>query len=211
MPATKTRARDADATKSRILAAAKAEFARLGLGGARVDEIAEKAEANKRMIYHYFGNKEDLFAAVLEDAYLDIRTAEQELQLDDLPADEAMVTLIKFTWDYYLANPEFIRLVNSANLHKGKHLKSSQKVVEASRNYVAMIQRILNRGENSGLFRSGVDAGQLNITIAAIGYYYLTNRFSGEILFERDYMTKEALEARLAFNIDTIMRMIAKT
>ena len=122
-----------------------------------------------------------------------------------------MVTLIKFTWDYYLANPEFIRLVNSANLHKGKHLKSSQKVVEASRNYVAMIQRILNRGENSGLFRSDVDAGQLNITIAAIGYYYLTNRFSGEILFERDYMTKEALEARLAFNIDTIMRMIAKT
>ena len=211
MPATKTRARDADATKSRILAAAKAEFARLGLGGARVDEIAEKAEANKRMIYHYFGNKEDLFAAVLEDAYLDIRTAEQELQLDDLPADEAMVTLIKFTWDYYLANPEFIRLVNSANLHKGKHLKSSEKVVEASRNYVAMIQRILSRGENSGLFRSGVDAGQLNITIAAIGYYYLTNRFSGEILFERDYMTKEALEARLAFNIDTIMRMIAKT
>ncbi len=211
MPATKTRARDADATKSRILAAAKAEFARLGLGGARVDEIAEKAEANKRMIYHYFGNKEDLFAAVLEDAYLDIRTAEQELQLDDLPADEAMVTLIKFTWDYYLANPEFIRLVNSANLHKGKHLKSSRKVVEASRNYVAMIQRILSRGENSGLFRSGVDAGQLNITIAAIGYYYLTNRFSGEILFERDYMTKDALEARLTFNIDTIMRMIAKT
>ena len=151
MPATKARTRDADATKARILAAAKAEFARLGLGGARVDEIAEKAEANKRMIYHYFGNKEDLFAAVLEDAYLDIRTAEQELQLDELPPDEAMITLIKFTWDYYLANPEFIRLVNSANLHEGKHLKRSQRVVDASRTYVAMIQRILNRGVDAGL------------------------------------------------------------
>lgn len=208
MPATKARTRDADATKARILAAAKAEFARLGLGGARVDEIAEKAEANKRMIYHYFGNKEDLFAAVLEDAYLDIRTAEQELQLDELPPDEAMITLIKFTWDYYLANPEFIRLVNSANLHEGKHLKRSQKVVDASRNYVAMIQRILNRGVDAGLFRPNVDAGQLNITIAAIGYYYLTNRFSGEILFERDYMTKQALDNRLAFNIETIMCLL---
>lgn len=208
MPATKARTRDADATKARILAAAKAEFARLGLGGARVDEIAEKAEANKRMIYHYFGNKEDLFAAVLEDAYLDIRTAEQELQLDELPPDEAMITLIKFTWDYYLANPEFIRLVNSANLHEGKHLKRSQKVVDASRTYVAMIQRILNRGVDAGLFRPNVDAGQLNITIAAIGYYYLTNRFSGEILFERDYMTKQALDNRLAFNIETIMCLL---
>ena len=208
MPATKARTRDADATKARILAAAKAEFARLGLGGARVDEIAEKAEANKRMIYHYFGNKEDLFAAVLEDAYLDIRTAEQELQLDELPPDEAMVTLIKFTWDYYLANPEFIRLVNSANLHEGKHLKRSQRVVDASRTYVAMIQRILNRGVDAGLFRPNVDAGQLNITIAAIGYYYLTNRFSGEILFERDYMTKQALDNRLAFNIETIMCLL---
>ncbi|MEO0915386.1 MAG: TetR/AcrR family transcriptional regulator [Pseudomonadota bacterium] len=208
MQVTKARTRDADATKSRILAAAKAEFARLGLGGARVDEIAEKAKANKRMIYHYFGNKEDLFAAVLEDAYLSIRTAEQELQLDDLPPDEAMETLINFTWDYYLANPEFIRLVNSANLHKGKHLKSSSKVVEASRNYVAMIQRILDRGADQGFFRPNIDAGQLNITIAAIGYYYLTNRFSGEIIFERDYMTKDALDARLSFNIETIMCLL---
>ncbi|MEM8630371.1 MAG: TetR/AcrR family transcriptional regulator [Pseudomonadota bacterium] len=211
MQTTKARTRDADATKSRILSAAKAEFARLGLGGARVDEIAEKAQANKRMIYHYFGNKEELFAAVLEDAYLSIRTAEQDLQLDDLPPDEAMETLIKFTWDYYLANPEFIRLVNSANLHQGKHLKSSQRVVEASRRYVAMIQGILDRGVAAGLFRPGIDAGQLNITIAAIGYYYLTNRFSGEILFERDYMTKQALDARLAFNIETIMHLLRKS
>lgn len=211
MPVSKTRTRDADATKARILAAAKAEFARLGLGGARVDVIADKANANKRMIYHYFGNKEDLFAAVLEDAYLDIRTAEQDLQLDDLAPDEAMVTLIKFTWDYYLKNPEFIRLVNSANLHKGKHLKSAKKVVDASRTYVSMIQRILDRGANAGVFRADVDAGQLNITIAAIGYYYLTNRFSGEILFERDYMTQDALDTRLAFNIETIMRLVGKT
>ena len=207
---TKVRTRDAEATKARILAAAKAEFARLGLGGARVDEIAEKAEANKRMIYHYFGSKEDLFAAVLEDAYLGIRTAERDLQLDDLPADEAMVTLIKFTWDYYLKNPEFIRLVNSANLHKGKHLERSTKLRQASRQYVDLVKNLLDRGVAEGKFRDGIDPVQLNITIAAIGYYYLTNRFTGEILFERDYMAQSALDDRLAFNVTTIMSLVSK-
>ena len=209
MQSTKARTRDADATRARILAAAKVQFARLGLGGARVDEIAENAKVNKRMIYHYFGNKEELFSAVLENAYLSIRAAETELQLDDLPADEAIETLVRFTWDYYLANPEFIRLVNSANLHKGRHLEGADKVKAAHRRYVATIQSILDRGVGAGLFRDKVDAGQLSITIAAIGYYYLTNRFSGEILFERDYMAAQALDERLAFNIDTVMRIIA--
>ena len=205
---TKVPARDADATKARILAAAKKEFALLGLGGARVDSIAEKASANKRMIYYHFGSKEELFVAVLEHAYLDIRRAEHKLHLDDLPPDEAMVTLIEFTWNYYLENPEFIRLVNSANLHKGRHLTGLENVREASRQYISMIQRLLDRGAKEGLFREGINAKQLNITLAAIGYYYLNNRFSGEILFEQEYMSKQALDERLAFNIDTVMRMI---
>ncbi|MCV6592196.1 MAG: TetR family transcriptional regulator [Silicimonas sp.] len=208
MQATPTRTRDAEATKARILAAAKGEFSRLGLAGARVDEIAEKARANKRMIYHYFGSKEDLFRAVLEAAYLDIREAEQALNLDALPPREALETLVRFTWDYYLENPEFIRLVNSANLHEGRHLEGSLPLREASRGYVDMVGRILDRGVAEGVFRAGVDPVQLNITIAAIGYYYLTNRYSGKILFERDYVTPEALEARLAFNIETILSVV---
>ena len=204
----KVRTRDADATKARILAAAKSEFARLGLGGARVDEIAEKASANKRMIYHYFGNKEDLFQAVLEEAYLDIRSAEQGLDLDHLAPREALETLVRFTWGYYLDNPEFITLVNSANLHRGRHLETSERTRTASRRFVTMVRGILDRGVADGVFRPGIDPVQLNITIAAIGYYYLTNRFTGSILFERDFMTKKALERRLAFNIDTIMKLV---
>ncbi len=210
MAETRTRTRDAEATKARILTAAKAEFARLGLGGARVDVIAERAAANKRMIYHYFGSKEDLFAAVLEDVYMGFRTAEQALDLKGIPADEAMARLIRFTWDYYLKNPEFIRLVNSANLHEGKHLERSTLLQDASRAHLDLADTLLKRGVREGLFREGVDAVQLNITIAAIGYYYLTNRFTGEILFERDYMSPEALEERLAFNIDTIMRLVRR-
>ena len=208
MPKSPPRKRDADATKGRILAAAKTEFARLGLGGARVDEIAERANTNKRMIYHYFGGKEDLFQVVLEEAYLDIRNAEQELDLDHLAPREALETLVRFTWDYYLENPEFITLVNSANLHRGRHLEKSERLRTASRRFVDMVRGILDRGVAAGVFRAGIDPVQLNITIAAIGYYYLTNRFSGAILFERDYMTTEALDSRLSFNIETILRLV---
>ena len=207
-PKPEKRLRDAEATQARILAAAKKEFARSGLGGARIDEIAERAKANKRMIYHYFGNKEDLFRIVLEEAYLDIRAAEQKLELEHLPAREALERLIRFTWEYYLKNPEFITLVNSENLHRARHLKKSERVGPAQRRFVGMVEQLLARGVAEGAFRPGVDPVQLNITIAAVNYYYLTNRFTGALLFERDLMAREALDARIAFNVETIMRLV---
>ena len=202
------RKRNADATRTRILAAAKKEFARLGLGGARVDEIADRARTNKRMIYHYFGGKEELFRTVVELAYLDIRSAEQELALDHLPPRDALETLVRFTWKYYLDNPEFITLVNSENLHKARHVKGSEKIRVASRQLVGLVGKLLDRGVGDGVFRPGIDPVQLNITIAAIGYYYLTNRFTGSFLFEREFMTKEALDERLEFNIRTVLRLV---
>lgn len=204
----KLKVRDAEETKRRLLQAAKAEFAKNGLGGARVDEISDRARANKRMLYHYFGSKDDLFQTVLEQAYLDIRNAEQKLQLDSLEPKQALETLVRFTWNYYLKNPEFITLVNSENLHRARHLKKSEAVKVVSRRFVSMVSQILDRGVEAGLFRPGIDPVQLNITIAAIGYYYLTNRFTGSIVFERDLMDPAALDERLRFNIDTIIRLV---
>ena len=205
------RQRDAEATQARILAAAKKEFSKNGLAGARIDEIADRAKANKRMIYHYFGNKEDLFRIVVEQAYLDIRAAEQALDLEHLPARDALEKFVRFTWEYYLKNPEFITLVNSENLHKARHLKKSDRVGPAQRRLVDMVATILERGVAEGVFRSGIDPVQLNITIAAVNYYYLTNRFTGAHLFERDMMSKEALDTRIAFNLETIMHMVCVT
>jgi len=202
--------RDADLTRKRILAAATAEFARKGLGGARVDEIAIRSKSNKRMIYHYFGGKDQLFTTVLEAAYLGIRTAERELHLDSLDPESAIVCLVKFTWDYYLKHPEFLTLVNSENLHRAKHLKSSKRIREASSQFVNMVKTILDRGADTGIFRSGIDPVQLNITIAAIGYYYINNHHTGSIVFERDLMSRENLEARLRFNLETILNLVKK-
>jgi AcrR family transcriptional regulator len=202
------KSRDPNATRARILAAAKAEFARKGLGGARVDDIAARAKANKRMLYHYFGNKEDLFRITLEDAYADIREAEASLEIEKDDPITALTRLIRFTWRYYIDNPEFITLVNSENLHKARHIKESERMRQMSRPFVARMRSLLERGAKARLFRPDLDAAQINITIAAIGYYYLTNRFTGSIVFERDLMSKAALDERLDFNIRTILRVV---
>ncbi len=177
----------------------------------RVDEIARRAKANKRMIYYYFESKEKLFRRVVEDAYLDIRNAEQELALDHLGAREALEALIRFTWSYYLANPEFISLVNSENLHQARHMKQAGRPTVAMRRLVETVRSILDKGVEEGVFRSGIDPVQLNITIAAVGYYYLTNRYTGSILFEREFMDPKALDDRLQFNIETVMRLVSTT
>ncbi|MFT9027696.1 TetR/AcrR family transcriptional regulator, partial [Acetobacter indonesiensis] len=207
-PSSSPRIRDAEATKLRILEAAKKEFAQNGLEGARVDAIALEAQANKRMIYHYFESKENLFKVIIEQAYLDIRSEEALLNLEKLSPKEAITEFVKFTWNYYLKNPEFITLVNNENLNKARHIKDSSVLREVSKNFVARIQAILDKGAQDGTFRSDLDAVQVNITIASIGYYYLTNSHTGSVIFNRDFLSKTALQERLTFNVDTILRLI---
>lgn len=206
----KKRKRDAEATRARILAAAKKEFSKNGLSGARVDDISERAKANKRMIYQYFGNKEGLFKAVLEAAWLDIRAAESKLDLESIAPKEALEKLVRFTWNYYLKHPEFITLVNSENLHRARHLKEIDSIAVATQKLVGVVDDILRRGQDAGVFRDGVNSTQLNITIAAISYYYLTNRFTGSIVYGQNLMAIEALEERISFNVETILRLVCK-
>jgi len=204
-------ARDAAATRKRILKAAKREFAMKGLAGARVDEIADRAEINKRMLYVYFGNKEDLFLAVLEEAYADIRNAEQELKLGHLEPVEALTALIRFTWFYYLKHPEFLRLVNSENLHRARHLKRSARIKEMHSPFVKMIGDLLKRGVATGVFRRGIDPNQLYISIAALGYYYLTNRFTLSVIYGRNLGAAPALDDRRMAIEDMVLRTVLKS
>jgi AcrR family transcriptional regulator len=203
--------RNPEATRRRILAAARQEFARHGLAGARVDGIARRAKANKQMLYHYFGSKEDLYLAVLEEAYGNIREAEAALDLEQLDAVEALRRLVVFTWDYYLKNPDFLALVNHENLGKARNFRRSGCLVEIHGVFRGRLADILRRGVRQGLFRRGVDADQLNLTIAAIGYYYLTNRHTNSIIFGIDLASPESLEKRLKFNLETVLRLVLKS
>jgi AcrR family transcriptional regulator len=204
------RARNPESTRDDILRSARAEFAKAGLSGARVDKIAENSGANKRMIYHYFGSKEQLFAAVVEDAYGDIRGQEQTLGLDALEPVDALRRLVEFTWQYYLDHPEFITLVNSENLHEARHMQGNRAVRKRQKAYVDLVDGVLRRGEAAGVFREGIDTVQLCITIAAIGFYYLNNRHTGGVLFGFNFMSRDALARRLAFNVETVMRLVLK-
>jgi AcrR family transcriptional regulator len=202
--------RDPAKSRERILAAALAEFSRYGLGGARVDRIASRARANKRMLYYYFGSKDDLFLAVLEASYAQIRSAERALDLEHLDPRAALERLVGFTWEYLLAHPEFTTLLNSENLHKGRHVARSRRVRELHSPLVEMLRRILRRGEQRGLFRRGVDPAQLYISIAGEGYFYLGNRYTLARIFGRDLMTKAALAARARHNKRMILGAVRR-
>ena len=202
--------RDPERNQERILRAATGEFARYGLGGARVDRIAERAGANKRMLYYYYGNKEDLFLAVLEAEYARIRAAEQKLHLADLDPEQGIRRLVEFTWDYYLAHPEFLTLLNSENLHKGRHLKRSRNVAAMHSPFVATLREILERGARAGRFRNGVDPVQLYISIAGLGYFYLSNRHTLSTIFERDLLSGRSKAERLKHMTALVLGFLSK-
>lgn len=202
--------RNSEKSRERILRAATGEFARRGLGGARVDRIAARAGANKRMLYYYFGSKDDLFLAVLEAAYARIRNAEKALRLEDVDPEEAIRRLVAFTWNYYLTHPEFMTLLNSENLHRGRHVRRSRRVAEMHSPFVATIREVLERGARAGKFRDGVDPVQLYISIAGLGYFYLSNRYTLSAIFRRDLMAPRSRAARLKHMTELVLGYLCR-
>jgi len=197
--------RDPARTRERILQAAIGEFSEKGLDGARVDEIARRSRANKRLIYHYFGNKDELFLAVLERAYDDIRHAEAALNLDGLDPETAMRRLTEFSFDYSASNPHFIHLVNSENLYGARHLRQSKRILKLNSPVIEMLRRILERGQREGVFRKDVDPLQLYVSIAALGYFYLSNNPTLSVVFGCDLAGAREVRARREHNVAVVL------
>ena len=202
---TRNGTRDSERTQAAILVAATREFAQHGLGGARVDRIAAGARTNKRMLYYYYGSKEALFVAVLEETYASIRRAEKALSLLDVDPVESVRRLVEFTWNYYLAHPEFLTLLNSENLHGARHVRKSPNVREMNSPLIETLAEVLARGARSGVFRGGVDALQLYVTIAALSYFYLSNNQTLSAVFGRDLATARARKERLQHMVDVVL------
>ena len=202
--------RDPEATREAILTAATDEFAAYGLGGARVDRIAERAGINKRMLYYYFGQKEELFLAVLERAYAKIRGEELALNLTQVEPTEAIRRLIAFTWNYYIENPSFPILLNSENLHRARAPTASGAVRTLHSPFVATIADVLERGAMTGLFRAGVDPIQLYVSIAGLSYFYLSNNHTLSTIFDRDLMAPKAKLERLSHMTDLVLGYLVR-
>ena len=202
---TRNGTRDSERTQAAILVAATREFAQHGFGGARVDRIAAGARTNKRMLYYYYGSKEALFVAVLEDTYARIRRAEKTLSLLDVDPVESVRRLVAFTWNYYLAHPEFLTLLNSENLHGARHVRKSPNVREMNSPVIETLGEVLARGARSGVFRRGVDPLQLYVSIAALSYFYLSNNQTLSAVFGRDLATPRARKDRLDHMVDVVL------
>ena len=192
MPASPKRTNDPERTKRDIIAVATEEFASQGYSGARVDAIAARTRTSKRMIYYYFGGKEQLYLAVLMEAYRSIRTLESQLDIDSCDAREALRRLIEATFDHDEENPSFIRLVSIENIHHGKHLKQHDELRRLNASVIATLEKILQRGRAERVFRADVDPIDLHLAISSYCFFRVANRHSFGALFDRDLSEPKA-------------------
>lgn len=203
--AAEPRKRQPEATRRRILDAALAEFAGKGLAGAKIDEIARRAGINKRMLYAYFGSKEALWVAVLERVYGERRAEEALIDVERLDPVEGMRRLVAFNFRYCAEHPEFIALLNNENLHGARHLRGSKTVAGLHGGLIATMERLLARGAKAGLFRRGLDAVQLYVTIASLAYFYFSNIHTLSVVFGRDLKGERARRARETHVVSVVL------
>lgn len=192
------RSNDADETRNNILEIAAREFADKGLAGARIDEIAEKTSSSKRMIYYYFGGKEELYRAVLERAYAKIRSREEDAAASQgaLPAADALRAQIEQTFDYHASNPDFVRLVMNENIHHGEHIGHVPGLKERNRSVIAQLRAIIDKGVAEGAFRNDIDPVDLHMSITALCFYNVSNRYTFNVNFGVDMGAAKALKKR---------------
>jgi AcrR family transcriptional regulator len=205
-PAGAAPTRNPERTTADILEVATREFAEKGLDGARIDVIAEAMRTSKRMIYYYFGSKEGLYIAVLEEAYRRMRDIEAGLHLDDVEPEAALRRLVAFTVDYQFAHPEFIRLVMSENMQRGTYLRQSKAIRDLNVPAIDGLRRVLERGRQAGVFRAGIDPVDVHMSISALSVFNVANRHTFSLIFQRDMETPAAVATRR----DTIVEMVVR-
>lgn len=197
-----------DRSRQKLLLAARGVFAAHGLNGARVDEIARQAGINKQMVYHYFGNKEGLYSAVIAEVYAEIRNREKGLVLSRLPAEEAMRKLIEFSFDFLNETPDFVRIIVDVNQHGARHLDAVEAVQEINQPIIDLIEETLARGVDHGVFRDGHDPLHLYLSIAGMSFFYFANMHTLSRAFSVDLSAEAAILERRAHIVDFTLNAI---
>ena len=203
-----SRTNDPEGNRRNIIEAATREFAENGFSGARVDKIAARTRTSKRMIYYYFGGKEGLYIAVLEEAYRKIRTIEATLDLTHQRPEQALRSLVEFTFDYQNAHPEFIRLVMNENILHGVYVLRSKHIRRLNSAVIELVRELLQRGQRAGIFRPDIDPVDLHMSISALCFFNVANRATFSTIFKREMTSRDALAARRAEVGELILRYV---
>lgn len=193
-----------------ILRAAATVFAKHGYEGGSIDKITRAARTHDRMIYYYFGSKETLYVEVLEQAYRHMSEAENALDVDPRMPEASLSQIIDFVWQYYLDHPEFIRLLNTENLRKGKAVARSKRAKDYSSTAISLLDRILESGLRAGHFRPDVTGRDLYLLIASMGYFYVSNRFTLSAFLGESTQSEAALEHWQSYMHDVVGRSVAR-
>lgn len=188
--------RNAEASRLKILDAARIEFVSHGLSGARVDRIAAQSGVNKNLIYHYFGSKDALYLAVLERIYIGLRSSQHDQALRKLPPVEGMKRLVGNTFDHFVATPDLIRLMSVENIHYGEHLKTSKTVKPLYRGLLDTIRILLKRGQDERVFLADVDPIDLYLSISGLAYFFLSNQHTLSWLLDHNLASRQRVAKR---------------
>lgn len=204
----KARKNNPEKTREDILQAAINEFVQQGLAGARVDAIAERTATSKRMIYYYFGSKEQLYVECLVKLYGDIRQTEHSLELESLPAEQAIQRLTEFTFDHHDHNVDFVRMVCTENIHYGEYVKKSPVIREMSSLVLQALDKTLQRGVADGVFRAGIEVIDLHMLMSSFCFYRVSNRHTFGHIFDIDLSDEQIKQRHKAMICDVVMRYL---
>ena len=204
------RTNDPARTMAGILEVATTEFAAKGLSGARIDAIAAATQTSKRMIYYYFGSKEGLYVAVLEESYRRMRQIEAAQHLDDLEPEAALRRLVEFTFNHHSGNPDYIRLVMTENMERGAYLAQSKTIQELNVPAIEAIARLYQRGVEQGIFREGLDPVDIHASISALTFFNVSNQHTFGLIFKEDARTAQAIAARRSSITEMVLRFVRR-
>jgi AcrR family transcriptional regulator len=204
------RINDPEATMAGILEVAGQEFSEKGLSGARIDEIAAVTKTSKRMIYYYFGSKEGLYLRVLEESYRKVREIEAGLHLEDLPPEDALRSLVGFTFDHHQGNEPYIRLVMSENMQRGQYLAQSKIIQNLNVPAIEAIRKLYERGVQQGIFRAQLDPVDIHRSISALTFFNVSNKHTFGLIFKKDTQSLKAMTARRDSIIEMVVRFVRK-
>jgi len=200
-----------EANRARILQAAIDEFAARGFKGASMDAIAARTHTTRAMINYYFGGKEQVYLAVLEQVYAEIREAESFLDLAHLEPVEAIRRIVEFTYEYYLSHQYFVRIVVAENQARGRHFRKSKAMRTLNRPIIDMLARVIERGQADGTFRRNVDPVEVHMAIAALGMFNVTNQYTFGAIFQREMGAKGDVRRRREIVGEVILSYLMNT
>lgn len=203
-----SRTNDPARTMAGILEVATQEFAEKGLSGARIDAIADATRTSKRMIYYYFGSKEGLYIAVLEESYRRMRSIEAELHLENLAPEAALRRLVEFTFDHHSGNEDYIRLVMNENIARGAYLAQSKNIQQLNVPAIAAIRELYDRGVAQGVFRQGLDPLDIHASISALTFFNVSNKHTFGLIFKNTPSAEQAAAARRHSITDMVVRFV---